>query len=167
MSRTIDGGGVMASWKIRHFSLSDVECVFNIETDSFPTPWEEDIFFHLALSGGIYRIDDTTTVIMDVMGEKGLVNGYIVWEESREESLGHILNLAIRKEFRQKGRGTRLLEHALTKMRGAGMETCELEVRESNHWARHLYECAGMIAVDRRVGYYDPEDAIIYTLSFT
>ena len=157
----------MTSSKIRPISLDDIESVFEIEKASFPNPWEEDIFFQLALSGGRYHIDDSTTVIMEVIIEKGLVNGYMVWEENREENHGHILNLAVQKEFRQHGKGTKLLDHALSTMRRAGMETCELEVRESNHWARHLYESAGMIAVDRRVEYYDSEDAIIYTLSFT
>lgn len=157
----------MASSKIRPISLDDVECVFDIERASFPSPWEEDIFFQLALSGGRFHIDESTIVIMDVMGDRGMVNSYIVWEEDIEENHGHILNLAVQKEFRQQGRGTKLIDHALSKMKKAGMETCELEVRESNHWARHLYESAGMIAVDRKVGYYHSEDAIIYTLSFT
>jgi len=167
LSRGTLGGGVMTSSKIRPISLDDVECVFEIERTSFTAPWEEDIFFQLALSGGRFHIDETTTVIMDVMEERGIVNGYIVWEECINENHGHILNLAIQKEFRNKGRGTKLLDHALSRMRKASMETCELEVRESNHWARHLYERAGMIAVDRRVGYYHSEDAIIYSLSFT
>ena len=160
-------GEVMTSTKIRSISLNDIESVFEIEKESFPNPWEEEIFFQLALSGGRYHIDESITVIMDVLENKGVLNGYVVWEENREDNHGHILNLAIQKEFRQQGIGTKLLNHTLSSMKGRGMETCELEVREGNHWARHLYECAGMIAVDRRVGYYDSEDAIIYTLSFT
>ena len=157
----------MASTNIRPIILDDVESVFAIERDSFPSPWQEEVFFQLALSGGRYSVDETTVVIMEVMGANGAVNGYVVWEEDEVDNHAHILNLAVDKNFRLQGRGKKLLDHALSAMRTAGIETCELEVRESNLWARHLYENAGMMAVDRRVGYYESEDAIIYTITFT
>lgn len=157
----------MASTNIRSIILDDIESVFEIEKDSFPNPWQEEVFFQLALSGGRFPVDESTIVIMDVMGEKGAVNGYVVWEEDESDNHGHILNLAVDKKFRQQGRGKILLDHIFSNMKSAGMETCELEVRESNLWARHLYENAGMMAVDRRVGYYESEDAIIYTITFT
>jgi ribosomal-protein-alanine N-acetyltransferase len=157
----------MGSAKIRSINLDDVESVFAIEKNSFPNPWQEEIFFQLALSGGKYMLDRGIKAIMVVMGEKDAVNGYIVWEEDEENSNGHILNLAVNQNFRRQGRGQKLLNHAFSAMKSSGMETCELEVRESNLWARHLYENAGMMAVDRSVGYYDSEDAIIYTITFT
>ena len=157
----------MTSSNIRSIILDDIESVFEIERASFPNPWQEEIFFQLALSGGRYPIDESTIIIMDVMGEKGAVNGYVVWEEDKIDNHGHLLNLAVDGNFRRQGRGQKLLDHALSAMRTAGNETCELEVRESNHWARHLYENAGMMAVDRRVEYYESEDAIIYTITFT
>ncbi|MHA1135476.1 MAG: GNAT family N-acetyltransferase [Candidatus Thorarchaeota archaeon] len=156
----------MASTSIRSIILDDVESVFEIEKASFSKPWQEEIFFQLALSGGRYPIDESITVIMDVMGEKGAVNGYVVWEEDTEDIHGHLLNLAVDKNFRQQRRGQKLLDHAFSAMKSAGMETCELEVRESNLLARHLYENVGMMAIDRRVGYYESEDAIIYTITF-
>lgn len=157
----------MISTNIRSIILDDIESVFTIEKDSFPNPWQEDVFFQLALSGGRYHIDENIVVVMDVMGEKGAVNGYVVWEEDRIDNHGHILNLAVDAKFRLQGRGKKLLDHALSTMKSAGIETCELEVRESNLWARHIYENAGMMAVDRRVEYYESEDAIIYTITFT
>jgi len=157
----------MTSSNIRSIILADIESVFEIEGASFPNPWQEEIFFQLALSGGRYPVDESTIVIIDVMGDKGAVNGYVVWEEDETDNHGHILNLAVDSNFRRQGRGQKLLNHALSSMKSAGMETCELEVRESNPWARHLYENAGMMAVDRRTDYYESEDAIIYTITFT
>ncbi|TFG29712.1 GNAT family N-acetyltransferase [Candidatus Thorarchaeota archaeon] len=157
----------MTSSKIRAIHLDDLESVIEIEQSSFPKPWDESIFFHLALSGGRYPVDEDTVVIMNVLGNKGCVIGYIVWEEYKEDNHGHILNLAVHSEYRQQGRGQKLLSYAFSSMKSSGLETCELEVRESNHWARHLYENAGMMAVDRRVGYYDSEDAIIYAITFS
>jgi [ribosomal protein S18]-alanine N-acetyltransferase len=158
---------VVTQSKIRPIHLDDVTSVIEIEKNSFPKPWDESIFFQLALNGGRYPVDDNEVVIMDVMGKKGSVSGYVVWEETSEDKHGHILNLAVHTEYRQQGRGQRLLSHSLSSMKLVGMETCELEVRESNHWARHLYEKAGMMTVDRRVGYYESEDAIIYAITFT
>ncbi|MBE0526584.1 GNAT family N-acetyltransferase [Candidatus Thorarchaeota archaeon] len=156
----------MTSTTIRSIHLDDIECVSEIERTSFPSPWDEDIFFQLALSGGKYLVDESTVIIMDVIGNKKSVNGYVVWEEYREDNHGHILNLAVKAEFRKQGIGKKLLSHALSSMKSAGMGTCELEVRESNLWARLLYENAGMMAVDRSVGYYESEDAIIYAITF-
>ena len=157
----------MTQSKIRPIHLDDLVRVIEIEKESFPNPWEESIFFQLALNGGRFQVDDDAVVIMDVMGKKGSVDGYVVWEEYEEDKHGHILNLAVHSDNRKQGRGQRLLNHSLSSMKLAGMETCELEVRESNHWARHLYENAGMVAVDRSVGYYESEDAIIYAITFS
>ena len=152
--------------KIRPIHLDDLDSVVEIEQNSFPNPWDQSIFFQLALSSGRFPIDEDTVVIMGVMGKKGSVYGYVVWEEYGEEKHGHILNLAVHTDYRQQGNGQRLLSHALASMKSSEIETCELEVRESNHWARHLYENAGMMAVDRRVRYYASEDAIIYAITF-
>jgi len=156
----------MTQSNIRPIHLDDLERVIEIEKNSFPNPWENSIFFQLALNGGRFPVDDDSVVIMDVMGKKGSISGYIVWEEYEEDKHGHILNLAVHTECRRQGKGQRLLSHSLSSMKSAGIETCELEVRESNHWAKHLYESAGMIAIDRSVGYYESEDAIIYTITF-
>lgn len=156
----------MTHSKIRSIHLDDLDSVIEIEENSFPNPWDQSIFFQLALSSGRFPIDDDTVVIMDVMGKKGSVLGYVVWEEYGEEKHGHILNLAVHAAHRNKGNGQKLLSHTLVSMKSNRIETCDLEVRESNHWARRLYENAGMTAVDRRVGYYESEDAIIYALTF-
>ena len=157
----------MTSSDIRPIVLADIESVFEIEKASFPDPWQEEIFYQLTLSNGRYPVDESTLIIMDVMGEKGAVDGYIIWEEDEIDNHGHILNLAVDKILRRQGKGQKLLNHALSSMISAGIKTCELEVRESNHWARHLYEHAGMMAVDRRVDYYESEDAIIYAITFS
>ncbi len=156
----------MTHSKIRPILLDDLDSVIEIEQNSFPNPWDQSIFFQLALSSGRFPIDDDAVVIMDVMGKKGSVLGYVVWEEHGEDKHGHILNLAVHSAHRNKGYGQKMLSHSFSSMKSSKIETCELEVRESNHWAIHLYENAGMTAVDRRVGYYESEDAIIYALTF-
>jgi len=156
----------MTDSEIRSIHLDDLDSVIGIEQSSFPNPWDHGIFFQIALSRGRFPIDDETVVIMNVMGKIGSVLGYVVWEEYSKDTHGHILNLAVHTDYRQQGKGQKLLNHALSSMKSSEIETCELEVRESNHWARYLYENAGMMAADRKVGYYESEDAIIYAITF-
>ena len=112
----------MTSTSIRSIILDDVESVFEIEKNSFPSPWQEDVFFQLALSGGRFPVGDSSLIIMDVMGDKGAVNGYVVWEEDASNNHGHILNIAVEKNVRLQGRGQKLLNHALSAMKSAGIE---------------------------------------------
>ena len=151
---------------IRLPQIEDLNQVINIENSCFPVPWSDDIFLRIVLCRGKYKVDEDVFVHMKVIARNGLVIGYIIWEESFSDESGHILNLAVREDEREKGSGRLLLDHAFKGMREAGMKTCELEVRESNRSARDLYGKAGMMAVDRAERYYDDEDAIIYAIEF-
>jgi len=64
--------------------------------------------------------------------------------------------------------GTRLLGEFLDRAKVAGAEMVFLEVRESNHAARALYEKWAFVQSGRRKGYYcvPEEDAITYYLYF-
>jgi ribosomal-protein-alanine N-acetyltransferase len=151
---------------VRQPLIDDLTQIINIEKRCFPIPWSDEIFLRITLSRGKYQVDEDVFIFMVVLVEQSFVVGYVIWEESLFEEHGHVLNLAVREERRCKGYGSLLLNHALNCMRDAGMKTCELEVRESNQSARHLYSTAGMIAVDRVERYYDIEDAIIYAIDF-
>jgi ribosomal-protein-alanine N-acetyltransferase len=156
----------MTELGIRKPLIDDLNQVIEIEKSCFPTPWSQEIFLNITLCRGRFQVDEDIFIVMKVLAHGNLVIGYIIWEESLYEELGHILNLAVREDERRKGNGSQLLNHALNCIRDAGVKTCELEVRESNHSARRLYSKAGMMAVDRAVGYYDNEDAIIYAIEF-
>ena len=85
------------------------------------------------------------------------VAGFLV---SRQTAPGEreILNLAVDPVRRRRGIGRRLLEHELSRGRGAWF----LEVRESNFGALSLYRGLGFQAAGRREGYYhDPAEAAI------
>jgi ribosomal-protein-alanine N-acetyltransferase len=101
---------------------------------------------------------------MDVVEEDGETAGYIVWEENRVTLYGRIMNIAVRQSSRRKGFGRLLLVHSLKSQKSNGMKICELEVRDSNFAARHLYESVMMKVSGRETSYYDSEDAIIYSI---
>jgi len=156
----------MTDLRIRLPIIDDLIQVIDIEKNSFPIPWSQEIFLRIIVCKGRYRVDEDVFIIMKVLARQSHVIGYVIWEESLYEEQGHILNLAVREDERGRGNGSLLLNHALNCMRDAGMKTCELEVRESNQIARSLYDRVGMMAVDRVEKYYDVEDAIIYTIEF-
>jgi ribosomal-protein-alanine N-acetyltransferase len=79
-----------------------------------------------------------------------------------------IENIAIAAPARRQGLGTRLLGELLDLAREKGAAAVFLEVRESNHAARALYEKWAFLESGRRPRYYSnpDEDAILYRLEF-
>lgn len=151
---------------VRPIEPGDVESVIGIEEDSFPKPWENDVFRILAAWYGEVMVENRRTVLMRVAEINEQVVGYIVWEENRDTFTAHLMNLAITSSFRRKGYATLLAIYAFDKMKGQEMKRCILEVRESNLAAIELYRQLGMKHTGRRPNYYDDEDALIFTKSF-
>jgi [ribosomal protein S18]-alanine N-acetyltransferase len=79
-----------------------------------------------------------------------------------------IENIAVAGAARRRGLGTRLMGNLMERARAAGAEQIFLEVRESNHAARSLYEKWAFEAAGRRKNYYQKpvEDALIYRFNF-
>jgi ribosomal-protein-alanine acetyltransferase len=96
--------------------------------------------------------------------EMGRVEGFLVAQLIASEC--EIENIVVNPEWQRRGCGEALLREFLTCARGAGCEAVYLEVRESNHAARGLYQKCGFREVGRRMKYYaqPQEDAVIYRL---
>lgn len=75
----------------------------------------------------------------------------------------HINNLAVLPELRGRGLATYLLKSVIAEVAHLGATVVTLEVRESNHPARRLYESAGFRQEGVRKNYYTApvEDALI------
>lgn len=75
-----------------------------------------------------------------------------------------IVNLAVHPARRRQRMGYRLLHLLLQGAAKMGIEKTILEVRESNHAARSLYEKCGFSVCGRRRRYYpdNGEDALLY-----
>lgn len=85
------------------------------------------------------------------------VAGFVVLRRAAENEF-EILNLAVDPAERRRGVGTALMQSVL---RGASGRLF-LEVRESNHEARRLYQRLGFREAGRRPGYYtDPDEPAI------
>jgi [ribosomal protein S18]-alanine N-acetyltransferase len=77
-------------------------------------------------------------------------------------------NIAVAGAARRRGLATRLMSELMERARAADAKQVFLEVRESNHAARALYEKWAFEAAGRRKSYYQNpiEDAMIYRFSF-
>jgi ribosomal-protein-alanine acetyltransferase len=109
------------------------------------------------------RPERMALIIEDESGLQGFVIARVVDREWEIE------NIAVAGSARRRGLGTRLLGELLDLARARGADAVFLEVRESNHAARALYEKWAFLESGHRRGYYkDPkEDAILYRLGFT
>lgn len=94
---------------------------------------------------------------MQVLGFAG------VWFNIDE---AHVMNIAVKKEFRRKHLGSKLLDFLINVAKENGKICITLEVNESNKPAIGLYQKAGFNIVGRRKKYYENRfDAIIMTKS--
>ncbi|MDP9264462.1 MAG: ribosomal protein S18-alanine N-acetyltransferase [Acidobacteriota bacterium] len=77
-------------------------------------------------------------------------------------------NIAVAGPAQRRGLGTHLLVELLEWASQAGARNMFLEVRESNHAARSLYEKWAFVESGRRKAYYrnPDEDAVLYRFTF-
>jgi [ribosomal protein S18]-alanine N-acetyltransferase len=114
----------------------------------------------------LFAPEPRQTRIALVVEWNGNVAGFIVGRQVYDE--WEIENIAVTGSARRCGLGTRLLGEFLYLVRDCGAKAVFLEVRESNHAARSLYEKWAFSEIGRRKMYYqDPaEDALILKFNF-
>ncbi|MFB6131169.1 MAG: ribosomal protein S18-alanine N-acetyltransferase [Salinigranum sp.] len=142
--------------RIRRAEQADLLDVFRIERASFPQPWPFSAF-----EGFL----DEPGFLVAVRGAE--VVGYVVGDLTPNygRDIGHIKDLAVQSDARERGVGRALLERALTLLAVGGAALVKLEVRESNGPALSLYRDLGFEVLRRVQRYYaDGEDALVMVL---
>lgn len=143
----------MSNVDVRKMTLDDVEAVLDIENNSFATPWTRESFQR--------EIKDNHLAAYLVIEYDGKIVGYGgMWFIVDE---AHITNIAIDKDFRNKGLGSFLVKSMIEYAEELGIYRMTLEVRKSNKPAQGLYMKFGFKPCGRRPKYYkdNNEDAII------
>jgi len=122
-----------------------------LERAAFSDPWSGADFADCRGAGWPILVAETGHDVV----------GYIVGRALLDEA--EILNLGVAEPARRRGIARGLVRALLALFSGRGVRTVFLEVRESNHPARGLYESLGFRAVGRRSRYYQKpvEDAIV------
>ncbi len=134
---------------IRPFSLSDLNSILQIESQSFPkSPYDWATFLHLHMLH-----PDTFLVYCNADRLEEEILGYIIFSQD-----GHIISIAVQPQHRRKGIGARLLRRA---MNAPHLQKVWAEVRRSNLGAQAFYSKLGFQIVGAVPNYYGNEDALI------
>ena len=144
------------SMTIRKMALEDVDQVLAIDEASFSLPWPARSF-HFELTNN----PASRSWVAEIEGQVvGMVVGWMIVDEI------HIATIATHNDFRRQGIAEKLLIHTLQSAKEEGALTSFLEVRESNRFARQMYNKFGYVEVGRRRHYYkdNNEDAILMSL---
>ena len=138
---------------------NDVDELADLDALCFEHPWSRDSFerelghnklaFYLAA-----KLPEK---------EGGKIIGYAgIWLIIDE---GHITNIAVHPDFRQKHIASSMMEFLLKETSKAGIKRFTLEVRKNNTAARRFYKKYGFTELGIRSGYYENnEDAYIMWL---
>ena len=142
---------------IREFTPADLKRVFEIESMSFDQSYGINMFKGLYDMGVGFLVAEID----------GYVIGYILFW-IKYENQGHIISLAVDKNYRRLKAGTQLLSKAIQILMLFDIDTVYLEVNENNCGAYKFYKEFNF-KVDRIVPkYYDNDDgAIVMYLPFT
>lgn len=138
----------------RKMTEKDVEAVYAIEVESFPTPWPlESFYFEMKENHFAYYIvaeDDSGTIL-------GYCGMMIVIDSAQ------ITNVAVTNKARGQGIGEGLMREAMRVAKEQNAEIMSLEVRVSNIIAQNLYRKLGFQDGGIRKGYYtdNHEDALV------
>ncbi|MBR2593442.1 MAG: ribosomal protein S18-alanine N-acetyltransferase [Firmicutes bacterium] len=138
---------------IRPMTYEDVDGVWSIEEESFNVPWTKKDFQN--------EMAQNKMAVYFVAEEDSRIVGYAgMWHIVNE---GHITNVAVSEEFRNRGIGKQLMEALFEECRKREMIGITLEVGVNNLTAQKLYKGLGFEEEGVRKNYYEHnhEDALI------
>lgn len=136
--------------KVRKFVLEDLKRVYEIENMSFNQSYEINIFKQLYEMGVGFLVAEKDNYVI----------GYIIfWIKNDRE--GHIISIAVDKNYRRLGVGSKLLSRAINVLSLLEIDKVMLEVNENNNSAVEFYK-SFKFRIDRIVPkYYENQDGAI------
>ena len=136
--------------EVKLMTLDDLETIKNILTTDFDEFWNYNVFKEeLQSENSKYLVAKFNNEIIGFAGIK------IIIDEA------DIMNIVIKKIYRNNGFGTLLLEKLITLCKSLNLKSVSLEVNEINTSAIHLYENFGFEKVGNRKNYYNGSNAIL------
>ena len=143
----------MLSVVIRDYEARDFRDIVEIDAEAFGNR-------NPVYDAYIYITFGSDLIVADVGGK---VVGYIALMNHGKDA--KIVSFAVRRAFRGRGIGRRLLKSAIERCKQRGKERILLEVRVSNIVAQRLYKKNGFEIIDIIPNYYnDGEDAYLMVL---
>ena len=139
-------------------SASQLNAVLAVEVRAYEFPWSRANFIDSLAVGHLARV---------LCDERGALLGYLLALAGFEEL--HLLNLTVHPDEQGKGHARFMLEWLVAEARRTSAHRIWLEVRQSNHRARAVYERFGFEPLGMRKSYYPApmgrrEDALVMSL---
>lgn len=140
--------------EIYNMTISDLNFISDTLSDKFDDFWTYNVFkSELENPNSTYIVAKENNEIVGFAG---------IWKSYDDV---HITNIVTRKDKRNLGVGTKLLEYLIQLAKKSNFEKLTLEVNELNNSAISLYEKFGFSKIGIRKRYYNnTNDAIIMTL---
>ncbi len=136
--------------KIRKFTPKDLKRVFEIENMSFQQSYGINMFQQLYELGVGFLVIELDEYVI----------GYVIFW-TKYENQGHIISIAVDKNYRRLGAGSKLLLRAISILSLLNISAIYLEVNENNNGAVEFYKRFDF-KIDRVVpNYYDNKDGAI------
>jgi ribosomal-protein-alanine N-acetyltransferase len=92
------------------------------------------------------------------------VVGFMIYELNR--NVLHVLNFAVRSDFRRRGLGTQMLDKLVGKLSQQRRTRIDLEVRESNLAAQLFFRRSGFRAITVLRDFYEDTTESAYVMSY-
>ena len=133
---------------------NDLSALVAIEKACFDDPWEARVI-ERDLNG------QGDALYLKAEFKRDVVAYAVI---SRGDDICHLMNLAVMPEYRRMGIAQQLMLAVQEVADDWGNRSIRLEVRASNHDARHFYSSLGFAYNSRLKGYYaSGEDALVLT----
>jgi ribosomal-protein-alanine N-acetyltransferase len=149
---------------IRRCTLEDLESVIEINEKELPEDYP--YFFYKSI------LDNFPGCFLIAEDKNGKVVAYIMWRVEKAPSSnslkyinqGHLVSVAVSKNYRRKGIGKALLTNSMNAVKKYKIKQYVLEVRVSNYTAIRLYEKLNFKIESIKKSYYrDGENAYYMT----
>ena len=137
----------MSKITISKMTSDDLQEIYAIEEESFPIPWEDEMFEkELSNMLATYLVAKTDSKVV------GFIGAWFILDECQ------ITNIAVDKNYRRQGIASKLVTELLKECKKHGTTYIMLEVRTNNISAQKLYSKLGFADECIRKNYYKNPD---------
>jgi len=149
---------------VRRCTVEDLEGVIKVNEQELPEDYP--YFFYKSI------LDNYPESFLVACNSNKEIIGYIMWRVERTPAItslklknnGHLVSIAVLKNYRRLGIATTLLSHSMKKIKKYKIDEYVLEVRISNFEATNLYKRFNFITHSTKEKYYrDGENAYYMT----
>ena len=138
-------------FKIEKMTISDLEEIKDVLEKDFDDFWKDNTLKEELLSNYSYFITIKLSKTNEILGFAGF---------KKTLDTADIMNIVVRKDFRNKKIGKKLLSSLIKKAKEQNIKTIFLEVNSKNLPALKLYENIGFKKIGIRKNYYKNSDGI-------